>query len=922
MTPLPIDDYLPAICQALAPGNTDAKSGSLVLIAEPGAGKTTRVAPALLQAGLTDPAHPNIVLLQPRRVAARAVAQRIAQENGWTLGQQVGYHVRFERRLTEATRLRVLTEGILTRQLLDDPFLDRTGIIILDEFHERSIHTDLALALVKEIQQSVRPDLKIIVMSATLDAEPVAAYLGTVAPSATVAPGESPGLKGSEAIQTVPIIRVPGRTHPVTITHIPAPIEPKLLPEKIAACLERLLTAPPHASDQGDYLIFLPGVEEIHRTLRRLEPLAAPHGLLLLPLHGSLPLEDQMRALDPAPSNRRKVILATNIAETSLTIDGVTTVIDSGLARIAGYDARRGLDRLELKRISLASATQRAGRAGRTAPGRCLRLWTQSQEKHLDAHELPEIRRIDLAATVLTLHAWGKPDPRRFDWLDPPPEPALAAAENLLSMLGALDQPQNGAITPLGKRMLALPVHPRLARLLVAAADHGLVEEGATLAALLSEKDLVARPPRAAPGGPGGVAAGGAGIGAGYKLQGNSDLLWRRDLLRQAQAANFAPYLREPAAGGIDPHAARHIARTRDDLLRNARQIARTGAPAPSDSETLLLKITLLAYPDRIVRRRANNPNAGIMVGGAGVQMGTESIVRQGEFLIALDAWHPPHNPHNPAQEATIRMASLIDPAWLPELFPHQMRRVYDVTYDPAADRVIPRAQLFYRDLLLEEDRHGKLDPQQAAAALLEAVRPRIVEIFTAHKTAGGGGGGAGNLLARVAILRQALPEHSPPWPTLDTDQLCTALAHSGILQNKRSLAELQTAPLADVLRSLLPYPLGRQLDELAPEAITVPTGNRIRIDYTVDPPVLAVRLQEMFGQTDTPRIAAGRLPLLLHLLAPNYRPVQITTDLRSFWAHAYFQTRKDLRIRYPKHAWPEDPLTAPPVAKDRPAKR
>ncbi|MEI8196496.1 MAG: DEAD/DEAH box helicase, partial [Phycisphaerae bacterium] len=351
MTPLPIDDYLPAICQTLAPPKGNAQPASLVLIAEPGAGKTTRVAPALLKAGLADAAHPNIVLLQPRRVAARAVAQRIAQENAWTLGQQVGYHVRFERRLTNTTRLRVLTEGILTRQLLDDPFLEDTGIIILDEFHERSIHTDLALALVKEIQQSVRPDLKILVMSATLDAEPVAAYLGGV----TVAPGGSPGLEGPK--RAVPIIRVPGRTHPVTITHVPAPIEPKLLPERIAASLERLLADASQTT--GDYLIFLPGVEEIHRTLRRIEPLAAQHSLLLLPLHGSLPLEDQMRALDPAPPNRRKVILATNIAETSLTIDGVTTVIDSGLARVAGYDARRGLDRLELKRISLASATQR-----------------------------------------------------------------------------------------------------------------------------------------------------------------------------------------------------------------------------------------------------------------------------------------------------------------------------------------------------------------------------------------------------------------------------------------------------------------------------------------------------------------------------------------------------------------------------------
>jgi ATP-dependent helicase HrpB len=656
-------------------------------------------------------------------------------------------------------------------------------------------------------------------------------------------------------------------------------------------------------------LVFLPGVEEIRCTQRRTQVVADAHNALLLPLHGTLPLEEQMRALAPAPAPyRRKIILATNIAETSLTIDGVTSVIDSGLARVAGYDARRGLDRLELKRISLASATQRAGRAGRTRPGRCLRLWTRSQEHHLAAQELPEIQRVDLASTVLMLHAWGKPDPAAFDWLDAPAPAALAAAENLLILLGALAGPLPGKITPLGRRLLSVPAHPRLARLLLAAADAGCAQEGATLAAILSEKDFVLR------GAPAGPLSGPPTIRPTNLTDGPSDLLWRAELLRQAEASKFAPHTHDL---GIDPHAARHVARTRDDLLRSVRSSGpRPSGPSAhgpaSADDTLLLKLPLLAYPDRVVRRRASNPDSGIMVGmgptgGSGVRLGFESIVRQGEFFLALDAWQ---DPRQPGQEATVRLASRIEPEWLAELFPDQVTQTHDVLYDAQADRIVPCVQVRYRDLVLSEDRHGRLDPQRAAAALLEAARPRIAEIFAAHKS-------AANLIARITLLRSALPEQ--PWPALDDAQLCQALADSGQLSGRRALADLAAAPLADVLRALLVYPLDRQLDELAPETITVPTGNRIRIDYTANPPVLAVRLQEMFGQTDTPRIAGGRIPLLLHLLAPNYRPVQITTDLRSFWANAYFQTRKDLRIRYPKHAWPEDPLTAPPVAKGRP---
>lgn len=846
MTPLPIDAVVAQITERLR------ASRSLVLVAPPGAGKTTRVPPAILRAGLLEGENPNLVMLQPRRVAARASAQRIAEENGWTLGREVGYHVRFDRKLEDQTRVRVLTEGILTRQLLDDPFLPGIGAVLLDEFHERSLHTDVTIALLREVQQTVRPDLRIVVMSATLDAAPVAKFLGDC-----------------------PVVRSEGRAYPVEVSHAgsfaPRPLEH--LADRVADAVTGAIAH----EDAGDVLVFLPGAEEIRRAGRRLDALAAQHDLLVLPLHGSLPAEEQTRALRPA--RQRKVILSTNVAETSLTIDGVRTVIDSGLARVAGYDPRRGLDRLELKRISRASATQRAGRAGRTAPGRCIRLWSAQQDRALEEFELPEIRRVDLAGTVLALHAWGQTDPRKFGWYEPPTDAAVTSAEDLLEMLGALEEHR---ITALGQRMMELPVHPRLARLLIDAAAHGLLREGATVAALLSEKDILRSAEPA--GGP-----------RQRTTQGPSDLTQRIDALERAEASHFAIHLRD---AGIDPAAARQAAKTRDDLLRIGRRLPVT----KRDGE--LLKLPLLAYPDRVCRRRGDSERAAI-VGGGGVKLAPESVVTKAEFFLALDARH---DERSATREALVRVASEIHVEWLEELFPHEVRRVRDVVYDAERDRVVGRIAIYYRDLLLHEDRNAAIDPDKAAAALGEAARPRAGELFRSDEA-------AAKVLARVALLREKMPEH--PWPAFDDAELGDLLASAA--PGKRSLEELKRTSLVPLLMSRLAWPLDRLLDEHAPESIAVPTGNKIRVEYSPgQAPVLAVRLQEMFGVTDTPRIAAGRVPVLLHLLGPNYRPVQITDDLRSFWTTTYFQVRKDLRVRYPKHSWPEDPLTAPPVAKGR----
>jgi ATP-dependent helicase HrpB len=779
-------------------------------------------------------------MLQPRRVAARAAAQRIADENSWELGgREIGYHIRFEKRLTPQTRIRILTEGILTRQLLADPFLEGVGLVILDEFHERSIHVDLATAMLRELQQTVRPDLKIIVMSATLQAEPAANFLGGC-----------------------PIINVPGRTFPIDIEHHPH-ASLRLIPRTVAA-IEDVLG---RADSTGDVLAFLPGAEEIRRVQREL---GGRSEIAVLPLHGSLPASEQFRALEP--SRLRKVILATNIAETSLTIEGVRWVIDAGLARVPEFDPRRALDRLELKRISKASAKQRAGRAGRTAPGRCIRLWSAKEDAALDEFELPEIKRVDLCSAVLDLHAWGKPRPEDFGWFEAPPPAALAAAGSLLELLGAFD-------AKIGKSLARLPLHPRLGRLLLAAVEAGCPEEGAALAALLAEKDI-RRPDYSQPRHLRGPAT-----------QSDSDLLLRLDDL-QSHRRNEA----------IDPIALRQVEKVRDELVRLAHRMHPAKSQPPS-RETLL-KLPLFAYPDRVCRRRASDPSAGVMTGGSGVRLDSESVVRQGEFFLALDARH---DPRSPTSEAQVRIASAIDVSWLQELFPQFITREKKLEYDEARQRVSASTLVRYRDLVISEETNVAVDRDEASRVFMESIRPRAAEIFGANES-------ASQLLLRVEFLRKHMPEHA--WPVFDAAMLGEILEEIGV--GKRSIEEIMRLNLAEALESRLVYPLSDLLRQHAPVAVQVPTGNQIRLEYRAsgEAPILEVRLQEVFTWQETPRIAGGRVAVLLHLLGPNYRPVQITSDLKSFWKTTYFQVRKDLRVRYPKHSWPEDPLTALPVAK------
>ena len=844
---LPIDAAIPDVLDAIR------RNRCLVLVAPPGAGKTTRLPPALVASGLLAPEHPNVVVLQPRRVAARSVAARIAEENGWTLGEEVGYQVRFERKIGPRTRLRVATEGILNRQVVADPFLEGVGAVVLDEFHERSLHTDLALALLKEVRDSVRDDLILVVMSATLEAEPVAAFLGDA-----------------------PIVRVEGRTFPVAITHRGNDGAP--LPDRMARAIAEALDTMP---DRGDVLAFLPGAEEIRRTARLLDPVVHRHDLLVLPLHGSLPSEEQDRAL--RPSERRKVVLATNIAETSLTIEGVTTVVDGGLARTASFDAERGVDRLELGRISRASATQRAGRAGRTRPGRCVRLWSDREERGMAEADVAEVHRVDLSGTLLALHAWGHADPSRFGWFERPAVERIEAAGRILGMLGTVE---DGRVTEIGRRLLDIPAPPRLGRLLWEANAAGLRREGAALSALLAEKDIVDRAaPRSRP-----------------ESHATSDVLVRLDRLAEAEADRFHPGLRDR---GIDPASARRVAQARDDFLRIGRRWPDIPPPGPEDAEEILLRLLLVAFPDRVCRRRASDPMAGLMVGGRGVRLEADSVVREGDLFLALD---PRDDGRGSSREARVRIASLVRAEWLEELFPGSVVREKSARFDEARQRVVGVHVVRYRDLVLEEDPHVALDPWLASKVLAAALAPRGLDFLREQES-------AASWLARFDLLSRAMPEYD--WPALDDEAVAELIEAAA--RGKRSVEEVRRAPWVDLLRGRLSYPQARLLDQEAPEALVVPSGNRVRLRYEAGkPPVLAVRLQELFGWSETPRIAGGRVAVLLHLLGPNYRPVQVTDDLRSFWSHAYFQVRKDLRNRYPKHAWPDDPLSARAEARGR----
>jgi ATP-dependent helicase HrpB len=839
LDPLPIDAVLPELLDALR------RRPVAVLRAPTGAGKTTRVPPALLDGGLAGAGR--VLMLEPRRLAARAAARRMSAERGTRLGDDIGYHVRFDRQAGPRTRILAVTPGILLRLLHDDPYLESAGVVVFDEFHERGLESDLALGLVRLIQQTVRPDLRIVIMSATLAVEAVAAYL-----------------------DDCPVVASEGRLHPVEIRHEPRPRDRPLAGE-VAAAVGRVLDR-----TDGDVLVFLPGLAEIRQTAKALDALARERELAVLPLHGDLLSEQQDAALLPQP--RRKVVLATNVAETSVTVEGVTAVVDSGLARELLFDPAVGLDRLKLVPISRASADQRAGRAGRTRPGLCVRLWSEIAHRARPEQTEPEIRRVDLAGAVLQLLATGEKDVLRFPWLEPPREATVAQGLALLRRLGALD---DGGVTPLGRALAKLPVHPRLGRLLVEGQRHGQAERAALAAALLSERDPFLRGPDAPPD--------------TGRHRSRSDVLDRVEALEEYEGEWAAGH------GALNRTAARFILRARDQLVRSLRDahtsptrqrgLALAGA---SGLDEAILRALLAAFPDRVARRREPGGRRGVMVGGRGVVLAPSSAVTESELFVCVDV-------DASKTDAWVRQASAVQRDWLP---PESVRVATEVAFDGEAERVMARRRVRYEDLLLEESPAALPDGEEVARVLCSAAAERLGRVLPAEDSA------AGLFLLRLRCLRGWMPELG--LPAFDDAELRELLPW--LCPGRRSFEELRRADWLGALRGRLTHAQVQAVEREAPERLEVPTGSRIALKYEVGrAPVLAVRIQEVFGLRDTPRVAGGRVRVLLHLLGPNYRPQQVTDDLASFWANTYPQVRKDLRARYPKHAWPDDPLSAPP---------
>jgi len=774
-------------------------------------------------------------MLEPRRLAARAAAYRIAELRGESVGESVGYRMRGDTRVGPRSRIEVVTEGVLTRRLQRDPTLDGVGLVIFDEFHERSLDADLGLALTLRTQSLVRPDLRLLVMSATLDGESVAALLGNA-----------------------PILGSEGRVFPVETRYVP-PRSGTRMESAVVSVIRSALR-----DDTGDVLVFLPGAGEI----RRIETLLAESDIasdaIVLPLFGALTHETQDRAIRPDPNGRRKVVLSTSIAETSLTIDGVRVVIDAGFSRVPRFSPRTGMTRLETVRVSRASADQRRGRAGRLAPGVCYRLWPEHEDLHLLANAPPEISNADLTPLALDLAAAGVMDPAELSWLDVPPAAAFAQASELLRELTAID---DSGVTAHGREMAALPVHPRLAHMLISSRAMKSDSVACDVAALLSERDVF------------------------RSMAGpvDADLSLRIACLRGDRDA-------APPGADIDRDALR---RARAESERLARQLrVSTRAPASTD---VVGELLALAYPDRVAQRRTGSRARFVLRNGRGAELAGAQSLSESPYLVAaeLDDQRP---------ESRIFLAAPITIDEVREAFGEQIVTEDEVAFDDATSSVVARRRERLGAIVLKDVALGRPDPDHVLGALLDAVKRRGISSLPWPDA-------AQRLRARMAFAHAVASD----WPDVSHDALAERIDEwlKPAMGTARSWTDLERIDLTSALASLLDWKQRRELDDLAPTHIDVPSGSRIPIDYT-DPsaPVLAVRLQEVFGLTESPRVGRGRVPVTMHLLSPAGRPVQVTRDLAGFWRTSYFDVRKDMRGRYPKHDWPEDPLSATPTAR------
>ena len=844
---LPIEAILPELTAALA------TASRVILQAPPGAGKSTVVPLAVLDCDWLK--GRRIIMLEPRRLAARAVAARMALSLREAVGRTVGHRMRMDTRVSRDTRIEVVTEGVLTRMLQQDAALEGVGLVIFDEFHERSLQADLGLALTLDAQTNLAPELKLLVMSATLDARSIAAKLGDA-----------------------PVLQSAGRTWPVA-TRYAAAAAPLLaaagLPhgETVEALTTRIVR---RALDEerGDVLVFLPGAREIRRVQSQLQNGPLAPGTRVLPLYGELRPEEQDAALAPAAAGTRKVVLATNIAETSLTIEGIRIVVDSGLERRAVFDPVTGMGRLESARISRASADQRQGRAGRLEAGVCYRAWSEGAQRSLAPFSTPEILQTDLAGLALELAAWGAIDAATLVWLDPPPSATLASARDLLRRLEALDD--MGRVTAHGREMARLPLHPRLAHMLVTARGLQCLPLAADLAALLSERDLLR-------------AAGGAS---------DADMRSRLSLLQGDT---------EPA--GIDRGALQRARRLAQELLRQA-QAAPAGGATPAATVPGLEGVLLAcAYPDRIARKRPGDDNRFVLANGRGAQFAQPQTLSQREFIVAIEL-------DDRDRDARITLAAPLSRQDLEEQFASQLRRTDEVHWDDRDQAVSARRVTRLFELQIDERPLRDVPAELAGAAMLEGVRKLGLAVLPWNQD-------SRDLQARMEFVRAQAPTAiSAHWPAVD-DQSLSANVETWLmpwLGGVTRVQHLARLSLPQILKGLLTREQQLRLEELAPTHFTAPTGSRIRIDYRDElAPVVAVRLQEVFGVLASPRLAAGRVPVTFKLLSPAQRPVQITRDLASFWQGSYADVRKDMRGRYPRHYWPEDPAIAEPTRRAKP---
>jgi ATP-dependent helicase HrpB len=849
MQPLPIDPLLPAIAESLRGTPT------LVLQAPPGAGKTTRVPRALLEGGLA--ASGQVVVLEPRRLAVRMAARRVAEELGERVGGTVGYQVRFENVSSERTRIRFVTEGVLAREIIASPELAGVAAVVLDEFHERHLQGDMALALVERLRRTRRPDLRVVVMSATLATEAIAAHLAA------------------------PVIRSEGRSFEVTIDHLDSP-DDRPLASQVASAVRSLV----RQGLDGHVLVFLPGAAEIRRAREACEKVAAEADLALVTLHGDLSPEEQDAAV--RPGSRRKVILSTNVAESSVTIDGVVAVIDSGLARVASHSPWSGLPMTRVQKVSRASAVQRAGRAGRTRPGRCLRLYTRADFESRSEHESPEIRRADLTQTWLELVALGALD---APWLEPPPEGHVRSAVELLRRLGALTPA--GALTETGRAMLRYAVHPRAARVVIEGERRGVLDDACVAAAILAEGDI--------------RSSSGASFGNDRRRDvatERSDLQGLVERFQEAEEAGLtAGSLR---ASGLDPGATHAVARAAKQLARASRRAAATTTGGTAEDA---LGIAILAgYPDRVARRVRAGLRSVALAGGGVAQLAESSAVRDAEWMVALDAEERAAGVGGgrPTQGGVVvRMASAIEPEWLIELFPDAIVEQRDVAWNAQLERVEAREAMLWDGLVLHASEAADASPEEAARVLAQAALAKGARAFAAE-------GELDRWLARARFAASVDASIAAP----DDDAVAAAL--TSLCEGRTSFADLRHAGFLRELRSTL-GPRAAAVDTLAPERVTLSGGRSVLVEYEPGkPPHIASRLQDFFGMTDGPRVGGGRVPLVLELCAPSGRAVQVTTDLAGFWQRHYPAVRAELMRKYPRHSWPDDPTKPTPRMRPR----